>query len=199
MVAHIDFYIDMISPFSYLANVKLPALAAKYGYTIAYHPMDIPMAKIAAGNYGPSNREVPAKMKVLGQDLQRWAAHYKVPLIFPKNFDTGRWNIAVLFANQHQGSAGAFVTEAWSRIYGKGIDPTDDAELRGAAKAAGLDADAMMEYINSPRGRTDFNKACVEAHANGVFGAPIIKIGEEIWWGNDRMHFLEEYLAAHPQ
>ncbi len=198
MAAQIDFYIDMISPFSYLANVKLSELAAKYGYTIVYHPMDIAMAKIAAGNYGPSNREIPAKMKVIVQDLNRWAAHYNVPFTFPKSFDTGRWNIAVLFATRQQGAAAAFVTGAWSRLYGRGADPADDAELRGAAKAAGLDADAMLDYIASPRGRTDFNKACVEAHAKGVFGAPMIMIDDQVWWGNDRMHFLEEYLAAHP-
>jgi len=198
MTRKIDFYIDMVSPFTYLAHIKLPALAAKYGYTIAYHPMDIPMAKIAAGNYGPSNREVAPKMKALAQDLSRWAKHYSVPLNFPKSFDCRRWNLGVLFANQHQGTTQSFVTEAWNRIYGKGIDPADDNELRGAAKVAGLDPDAFMEYVNSSRGRTEFNKACVEAHKVGVFGAPIMIIDDQIWWGNDRLHFVEEYMAAHP-
>lgn len=198
MTGTLDFYFDIVSPFSYLAHVKLPALAARYGYRIAYHPMDIPMAKIAAGNYGPSNREIPAKIKVLMQDLNRWAQHYQVPLRFPKSFDCGRWNVAVLFANA-EGKAEAFVREAWDRLYAKGGDPADDAELRGAATAAGLDADALMDYVASPRGRTEFNKACVEAHGKGVFGAPIMMIGDETWWGNDRLHFIEEYMAAHRQ
>lgn len=199
MAAQIDFYFDMISPFSYFAHLKLPELATKYGYTLVYHPMDIAVAKIAAGNYGPPNREIPVKMKAIVQDLNRWATYYKAPFMFPKSFDTGRWNIAALYATQQQGAAEAFVTDAWARLYGAGADPSDDAELRGAAKAAGLDADVMLAYMASPKGRADFNKACVAAHARGVFGAPIMMIGEEIWWGNDRMHFLEDYLAAHPQ
>ena len=69
-----------MSPFSYLAHVKLPDLARKYDLSVAYHPMDIPQAKMAAGNYGPSNREVPAKIKVMLADLKRWAKHYDAAL-----------------------------------------------------------------------------------------------------------------------
>ncbi len=199
MTAQIGFYFDMVSPFSYLAHLKLPALAARYGYALAYHPMEIAAAKTAAGNYGPPNREVPAKMKVLVQDLGRWAARYQAPLVLPKNFDCGRWNIAALFACSQEDKVASFVSEAWARIYGRGIDPTDNTELRAAATASGLDADAMTAYADSARGRADFSAACNAAHGRGVFGAPVMIIGDQLWWGNDRLDFLEEYLAAHPQ
>src|SRR3546814_11538099 len=71
----------------------------------------IPEAKIAAGNYGPSNREVPAKIKVLTADLQRWARRYDVPLTFPSSFECGGWNTAAIFAARH-GAAEGFVREA---------------------------------------------------------------------------------------
>ena len=61
-------YFDFISPFSYFAHLKLPDLARKYGYQIEYHPIDIPIAKLAAGNYGPSNQKVPAKIRALRQE-----------------------------------------------------------------------------------------------------------------------------------
>ena len=67
----LDFYIDFTSPFTYLCNIKLPDLVAKYCYGLNYHPIDIPTAKLAAGNYGPSNRQVPAKIRALLQDLNR--------------------------------------------------------------------------------------------------------------------------------
>lgn len=199
MTAQISFYFDMVSPFSYLAHLKLPALSAKYGYRIAYHPMEIAAAKTAAGNYGPPNREVPAKMKVMVQDMRRWAARYQAPLVLPVNFECGRWNIGALFACAHGDRVAAFVSEAWARIYGRGIDPTDDNELRAASAASGLDAEAMIAYIDSAAGRAAFNAACDAAHRRGVFGAPMMIIGDEVWWGNDRLDFLEEYLAAHPQ
>lgn len=191
----IDFYFDMVSPFSYLAHLKLPEMADRHGYTIAYHPIDIPQAKIAAGNYGPSNREVPAKIKVMAADLNRWAKSYGAPLVFPAGFDCSRWNIGTLFASE-RGAARKFVAEGYARIWGKGIDPADEAELRAAATAAGLDADQLAEYTASSLGRTAFRKACVDAHQRGVFGAPLMFVGTEVFWGNDRLHFLEEYISG---
>jgi 2-hydroxychromene-2-carboxylate isomerase len=191
----IDFYFDFISPFSYLAHTKLPALAERYGAKINYHPMDIPTAKIAAGNYGPSNRDIPAKIKIMVPDIHRWAARYGVPMKFPKGFEGKKWNTGVLFAEQNN-CAAAFVAEGYRRIWGEGIDPADDNELRSAAAAVGLDPDALMQYVNSPEGQTQFRKSCVDAHAHGIFGAPIMAVGEEYFWGNDRLDFLEEHLQS---
>lgn len=196
----IDFYFDFISPFSYLAQVRLPEIADRHGYEIHYHAIDIPQAKIAAGNYGPSNREVPPKLKVMAADMQRWAERYGVPLKFPAGFNCQAWNVASLFATA-QGRAEQFVREGYSRIWGRGIDPADESELRGAAEAAGLDPQALVDYANSSLGQTEFRKSCVEAHARGVFGAPLMFVDDQIFWGNDRLDFLEEYLekqAASP-
>ncbi len=193
----IDFYFDMVSPFSYLAHVKLPELAERHGCSIAYHPIDLPQAKMAAGNYGPSNREVPAKIRVMAADLERWAQRYRVPLRFPKGFDCSRWNIAALLAAE-RARGRQFVTEGYARIWGTGIDPSDEGELRAAATAAGLAADEVVAYASSPRGGSDFRKACVEAHRRGVFGAPLMFVDDEIYWGNDRLDFLEEYLESRP-
>lgn len=195
MSGPIDFYYDFISPFSYLANSRLPEIARRHGRTLRYRPFDIPQAKIAAGNYGPSNREVPAKIAVLTADLKRWAARYGLPLVFPAGFDCTRWNVAGLRAEQ-LGGAEAFVREAYHRIWGRGIDPGDEAEFRAAAEAAGLDAQALLDYADSSLGRTEFRKACVEAHRRGVFGAPLMFVDDQIFWGNDRLDFLDEYLAA---
>lgn len=192
---HIDFYFDFISPFSYLAHLKLPALAQRYGTKLAYHPIDIPMAKIAAGNYGPSNREVTPKIKVMLADLDRWARRYQVPLAFPQSFACQKWNTGALFAIEHD-RAQAFVSEAYGRIWGQGIDPSDDNELKSAASVAGLDPDEVIVYTESSMGQTLFRKSCVEAHARGIFGAPIMVIDDQYFWGNDRLDFLEEYLGA---
>jgi len=189
----IDFYFDMMSPFSYLAHTQLPELARKYGLSVNYLPMDIPQAKIAAGNYGPSNRDVPAKIKIMLADLKRWAAHYDVPFAFPKSLEVEPWNVGVLYAND-KGQAEAYVDAAYAKIWGEGCDPTDMTELSSVAEEMGWDAGAFIEYVQSNERRTRFRKACVEAHQNGVFGAPIMMLDDEAWWGNDRFAFIEEYL-----
>lgn len=197
MTGPIDFYFDFISPFSYLAHVKLPDIAKRHGRSLNYHPIDIPQAKIAAGNYGPSNREVPAKIRVIAADLDRWARHYGVPMVFPAGFDCSRWNVAALFAVDKD-AAESFVREGYARIWGQGIDPADEIHLRDAANAVGLNADELSEYSKSSHGQTAFRKACVNAHQRGVFGAPLMFVDDQIFWGNDRIYFLEEYLDNLP-
>lgn len=192
----IDFYFDFLSPFSYLASTQLSDLASRYGYTIAYHPIDIPQAKIAAGNYGPSNREIPAKIKVLLADLGRWAKKYGVPLVFPKNLQVEPWNVGTLYAAERD-DVEQYVERSYHAIWGQGIDPTDTAELRKVADAMGWDTDEFMAYVESTAARSAYRKGCVEAHHLGVFGAPIMMIDDQAWWGNDRLMFIEDYIKEH--
>ncbi len=190
----IDFYFDIMSPFSYLAHTQLPDLARKYGYQIAYHPIDIPQAKIAAGNYGPSNREIPAKIKVLIADLERWAKRYNVPFNFPESLEVELWNVGVFYAIEKDQTE-EYVDECYRKVWGMGIDPTNLRELKDTAKTMGWDQEKFLDYVQSSKARTEFRKACVEAQNKGVFGAPIMMLDDQVWWGNDRLDFIEEYLS----
>jgi 2-hydroxychromene-2-carboxylate isomerase len=193
----IDFYIDFTSPFTYLCNIKLPDLVARYGYQLNYHPIDIPTAKLAAGNYGPSNRQVPAKIRALMQDLNRWADHYGVPFNFPKGLNAWRMNIGTFHAIE-KGRARQYVDEAYRLVWGVGVDPDDEGVLRGLAKTVGLDVDEFLAYVSSRVGEKAYEASRVAAHARGVYGVPMMMLDDQIWWGNDRLMFVEEYLEAHP-
>ena len=193
MSRKIDFYFDIMSPYSYFAFVKLPDLARKHGYDLRYHPMDIPSAKLAAGNYAPRTVEVPAKFNALKQDFRRWSDHYGVPFTLPRKFDTRRWTIAALYAIG-EGRAEQYVRGAYDKVWAEGIDPTDDAEFTDALAGAGLNAEAAMTYAQSTQGEAEFKKSCIDAQGNGVFGAPTMIVDDQIFWGNDRLQFLEEYL-----
>jgi len=194
MTRTIDFYFDFISPFSYLAQLKLPDIARRTGCEVDYRPIDIPEAKIAAGNYGPSNREVAPKIKVMMADLERWAEKYEVPLRFPASFACADWNCATLYA-RGQDKAEPFVTAAFHRIWGQGIDPRDRDEMRACAVEAGLDPDAVAAFVDSSLGQTEYRKDRSKAYQRGVFGAPLMFVDDQIFWGNDRLDFLEAYLT----
>lgn len=195
MTRTIDFYFDFISPFSYLAHLKLPDLARRQGCALEYWPIDIPEAKIVAGNYGPSNREVVPKIKVMMADLERWAAKYEAPLKFPASFACGDWNCAVAHVRS-EGQAEAFVTAAYQRIWGKGIDPGDRNQLRECAAEVGLDPDAVIAFVDSSLGQTEYRKLKSQAYQRGVFGAPMMFVDDQVFWGNDRLEFLESYLSS---
>ena len=191
----IRFYFDFVSPFAYLANVRLPELAGKYGAQIVYHPVDVMHAKLAAGNYGPSTRSIPTKARYIRQDRLRWAARYGVPMNDPKQPRAPRLNSGVFHAAR-AGMAEAYVNAAFHQVWGLGGDPDDDALLAVIARELKWDAATFLAYVNSADARREYQESQREAHQRGVFGTPTMTVGDEMYWGNDRLEFLEEYLAS---
>ena len=196
MSKSISFYFDFISPFSYLCHTQLPELLKQYGYSVEYNVMDIPTAKLAAGNYGPSNQKVKPKIRALMQDLNRWAAHYQVPFAFPSGMVGKRINAGTFFAIE-KGQAEEYVTQCFHELWGVGgQDSDDDALLSKIANDLGWDAEQFLAFIGSDAAATRFEQSRIKAHAAGVFGAPMMLLDDQIWWGNDRLMFIEDYLKA---
>ncbi len=195
VAAPIDFYFDFLSPFAYLAHERLAAMAERHGRELRYVPIDLPRAKIAAGNTGPSNREIPAKIRYLMQDLRRWAARYGMPFAFPASLASERLNVATFLAVD-RGIARRYVNEAWRLGWGLGGDLGSDALLTQVEQALGWVPGELAAAAADPRLRERYEAANGEAQARGVFGVPTMMIGDEMWWGNDRLEFLEEHLRA---
>ncbi|ULQ47775.1 2-hydroxychromene-2-carboxylate isomerase [Flagellatimonas centrodinii] len=195
MIRQLDFYFDLMSPFAYLAHQRLPGLAGRYGYTLRYWPIDLPAAKRAAGNSGPPNVKIPVKLRYLKTDLDRWAQRYGVPLIFPPSLDSTLLNKAVFFAIDRD-AAEVFVRHAWHAVWGEGSDMSDPALLRTLALALGWDAGEVLDFVYSPEGQARYDASNRGAQERGVFGTPTMMIGDDMWWGNDRLDFLEAFLTG---
>ena len=193
MSKQIEFFLDFVSPYGYLANVKLPAIAKKWGIPIKYLPVDVADAKVAAGNFGPSTRAIPAKRKYIRHDRLRWAALYGVPMNDPKSFRAPRLNSGILYA-ERAGLAERYVNAAYHQVWGVGVDPEDDAILALVARELGWDPLVFLDWVNSQQARDEYGASQREAEARDVFGVPFISVDNEMYWGNDRLDFLEDYL-----
>jgi len=86
------------------------------------------------------------------------------------------------------------VDSAYRIIWGEGQDPERDDHLERCAEEMSWLPDEFKRYVHGEQAASSFRKACVDAHNRGVFGAPIMMLDDRIWWGNDRLTFLEEYL-----
>lgn len=195
MERSIDFYFDFISPFSYLAHQSLPKLAARYGFGVAYKPIDLKTAKLLAGNTAPRTVEIPLKLRYSRIDQQRWAKRLGVPIMSPPGHNSTRLNRGTFFAAD-RGEAGAYVACAWRKVRGEGADLADEATLREVARMLGWDADLFLAFTLSEAADARYRAATRAAHDRGVFGVPTMMLGDEMWWGNDRLDFLDERLAA---
>lgn len=197
-MSNIDFYFDFLSPYSYLAHCRLPALADKYGYDISYKPIDLQAAKLAAGNTGPATAQMPVKLRYAIADLTRWSQQYGVPLAFAKVPPvTARINKGTFLAIEKD-QARDYVTRAWLATFGAGGDFNSDEVLSDLARQMGWSPVEFLEFVSSDAAEQLYESGNKAAQARGVFGTPTMMVGDEMWWGNDRLNHLEEYLAANP-
>jgi 2-hydroxychromene-2-carboxylate isomerase len=191
----VDFYFDLMSPYAYLASIHLPDVARRFKgeANFVYHPVDLVAVRFAAGNNGPFNRNIPAKFKALIADLNRWARRYGVPLIMPQELKSARANRGFLWART-QNREMEYLHAAYNAVWGHGKNPDQDETLIDIAKASGLAPEQLLRGIDDAAIVRQYEQETESAKARGVFGVPVFLVDNQIFWGNDRIEFVEEYL-----
>jgi 2-hydroxychromene-2-carboxylate isomerase len=191
----IDFYFDFISPFSYFAHQRLPELADRFGYELSFQVVDLAELKRLAGNFGPTTREIPIKLRYMKVDQVRWARRYDVSVRTPAHYDSSIINRGTFFALTRE-MVRDYVTLTYRKVWGEGGHMTDEGLTRGIARELGWNDDEFLASANSSGADEQYRSSTARAHRRGVFGVPTMMVGNDMWWGNDRLQFLEEYLAS---
>lgn len=192
----IDFYLDFISPFGFLARHGLAQIATRHALEITYHPVDIGQIKRASGNTGPSNRDIPSKFNYLTEDVARWAKRYQLPMVrYLPGPNTRRLNKG-LFQARDENRAGEYVEHAWNCVWRDGLDPGLERTLVEVAGRMQWQVKEFIDFIENPVSEQRFNAEINLATQKGVFGVPTYCINDQMWWGNDRLDFVEQYLEA---
>ena len=194
MSGALELYFDFMSPFAYLAHNRVCELAKRYERDVIYQPIDLPSAKLAAGNTGPANRDIPVKIDYLMTDIHRWAEKLGLPVTFPASLDSHKMNAGTFYALQ-KGCAKEYVREAFALGWGLGGDISSDQTLTKLAETMGWDPDHFVAYASAAKELPEYIASNQKAVGKGVFGVPTIIIGDQMWWGNDRLDFVEEFLA----
>lgn len=190
----IVFYFDPASPYTYLAATQIEALAARHGARVDHRPILVGKVFAATGNRMPAS--VPAKGRYMMGDLQLWAAHYGVPLNFPKVFPVNSaraQRIACALPADQRGSWSLAVMRAY---WVDGLDIGQPEALAQVATTLGLDAASLLADADAQANRDALAAFTEEAIGRGVFGVPSFVLDEQLFWGNDRMVLLESQLRA---
>ncbi len=195
MRKQIEFFFDVGSPASYLAWTQLPALAERHGATLVYRPMLLGGVFQATGNQSPGSIE--AKGAYTRIDFQRFAQRYGVTLnhnpYFPINtLQLMRGAEALRGTDQLEPYLTAIFTAMW-------VDEQDlgQPEVIGKVLAAAkFDPSELMERLSDPAVKQGLKDTTQEAVDRGVFGAPTLFVDGEMFFGQDRLDFVEEKLAA---
>ncbi len=196
MAKNFEFFFDVGSSYSYIAYKALPNFAAAHGAEIVWRPMLLGGVFKATGNHSPA--DVPAKMRWLSQDLLRWARRYGVPFIQNPNFPINTLTMmrgAVGMQMRGQGFR-KYLEAIFHAMWGEPRNLGQPDELAAVLRAAGFDAEAFMALVNDPAVKEQLKQNTEEAVARGVFGAPTFFVGEDMFWGQDRLDFVAAALVG---
>lgn len=190
----LDFFFDLASVYSYLASTQLPQLSARTGVRVRYRPMVLHAVYQATDNRMPASS--PAKARWLLGDAKRWAARYGVPFVMNRRFPLSTIPaMRLVIVGERHGRAAEVTAEAFRRAWALDEDPNEPAILEEIARTAGLPAGAHKE-ISEQSVKDTLRANTDEAIARGIFGAPSMFVGDELFFGNDRLPFVEEALLA---
>lgn len=192
----IEFYFDVGSPTAYLAYRRLRQLQEEYSAAIIYKPMLLGGVFKAAGNASPVT--IPAKgTYMMAQDLPRFAARYGVPLAVNPFFPINTLNLMRgVFAARELVCEEAYIEAAFAAMWINGKNMGDPQEAAEVFTAAGLDASAIFERCADAGMKQQLIAATEEAVQRGIFGAPTMFLDNEMFFGQDRLDFIEERLRA---
>jgi len=191
---HIDFYFDLSSPYSYLAATQLDALAKKYAAQVAWKPMVLAAVFKAQGNVMPA--VCLPKAQYMLKDLARWAEEYGVPFQMSSHFPLPTIRaMRLVIAAEGSGQSGVLAQRFFAGMWERDLDISKDDVLRQLIGECGLNADELMAATETASVKDKLRAYTDEAISRGVFGAPALVVDGELFWGNDRLHFLEKVLA----
>jgi len=198
MPRRIDYYHSLLSPYAYLGGVLLGEIANRHG--AAVNVMPIQLGKIFPVSGGlPLPKRAPQRQAYRLVELDRWRAHRDLPLNKqPKGFPTDESMAArMVVAARESGVDALALSNAFLRaVWVEERDIGDAATQQTIADSAGFDGVALRAEAEKDGIGQIYNADTQNAIDAGVFGSPTYVVDGEMFWGQDRLDFLERKLQA---
>lgn len=194
-----EFLFDFGSPNAYLAWKVLPQIEARTGVRFAYTPILLGGLFKATGNQPPmlAFKDVPNKQRYEMRELERFVARHRLTAYrFNPHFPVN--TLAIMrgaTAARRLGCFEAYVAAVFAAMWEDGVKMDNPAEIVRVLTAAGLPAAALMEASQAPEVKAELADATAKAAARGAFGAPSFFVGEELFFGKDRLPDVEAEIV----
>jgi 2-hydroxychromene-2-carboxylate isomerase len=192
----IEFYWDLGSTNSYFALHLIKPIAEKHGATLVPHPFNL--GYVFRKQSYVLMEEPKVKLRARKIDLMRWAKRYDLPFSMPTKFPM-KTSPALrgALAMRRFGKEWEFMEQIFGAYWER--NDASVGELSGLTPIAsklGVDKHEFEQLVESPEIRDDLAAETDRALERGVFGAPTFFVGEEMFWGKDRMEFIDAELTS---
>lgn len=196
-MTQIDYYFSTFSTFTYLAGDGLEQIAAKHGCQVVYKPLDIVSLFQRTGGTLPAQRHENRQAYRL-QEIRRLSKKAGLvmnarPAFYPPNAAPSSYAV-IAAQNAGGGDVGALVQSFLRAVWAEDRDIADDAVVRDCLEKAGFDPSLADSGLLV--GAETYARNLEDAINAGVFGAPFYIVGEELFWGQDRLEDLDLYLQG---
>ena len=191
----VDLWLDLRSPYSYLAKDPAYALETELGATVRLRPFALDLAAIANLMSPAALQNGLRKVKYLYADARRFATPRGITLLGPKKiFDNRLIHLAWMFA-ERSGRGRALVDLAFPRFFKRELDYEDRGAVGMLLKEAGVDPSGFDAFATGD-GPRELAAHQQEGEAAGVFAVPTFVVDGELFWGQDRIDFVRAKLKA---
>ncbi|RYX90731.1 MAG: 2-hydroxychromene-2-carboxylate isomerase [Comamonadaceae bacterium] len=199
MSAAIDYYFTPQSPWTYLGHARFAAMARAAGATVNLLPADFGQVFAVSGGL-PLGKRAPQRQAYRLLELGRFGEHLKMPInVQPRFFPVGGDPAArvIIAVQQHDGVDAAMTVSGaiFKAVWEQERDIASDAVLAELLAECGLDV-ARLEQSRAPAVQAQYDANTKAAIDNAVFGAPTFVVDGEMFWGQDRLDFVERKLRA---
>lgn len=197
-VPGIEFWYEFASTYSYPAAMRVETLAKEAGVELRWRPFLLgPIFKAFGWDDSPFNI-FAAKGKHMWRDLERVCAADGLklklpPAAFPQN---GLKAARLALVGESEGWIPGFTRAVFLANYAEQRDIGDDDTLAEILLALRVDANSAFEAANAPANKEALKAQTEEAMARGLFGAPSFTVGDELFWGNDRLEAALEWAKC---
>lgn len=195
----IDYYFTPQSPWTYLGSKRFTEIAKKHGATVVPKPVDFGKIFSVSGGL-PLGKRAPQRQAYRLAELARWKKKLNMPLVIhPKNFpgDGKPASLMIIAARMGGKDALALANAIGAALWAEDRNIADWDVLVAVADALGMDGKGLrLAAETNSEVEQDFQIATDEAIAREVFGAPSYVIDGEVFWGQDRLDFVEDKLAG---
>lgn len=195
MSKKVEFYYDFSSPYTYIASTRIEKICEDNGAELVWKPFLLGGAFNEVGVIPAV--QIDPKFAYVKEDITDTAKYYGVELNFPELFPLNSVrSMRGAFAAQEQGKLVEYSHEIFKQYWTQGTDFSKEDILAAAAAGVGIDPEWFKGRINEQEIKDKLREETSGAVNRGVFGAPTIFVGSKMFWGNDRLDFLDKYLKG---
>ena len=197
MSTAIDYFFTVVSPWSYLGDARLRQITERYDVNLTHKPVNTPTIFSRTGGLQLKERSDQRKAYRM-QELKRWRDQLNIELTLePRFFPTNDQLAArTIVATQRIGKDPSELVHGLMRAcWVEDQDVAEASVVKSVLDAVGLESEMLLAHADNEDCRSEIEANTEEAISRNVFGVPAYVIGDELFWGQDRLDFVERLLS----